>query len=70
MLELVLTDTWREANRDCKRSTWRKTKLLKQSRLDYFLLSDYLVFNFEDAIFPGYRSDHSMLPLSFDLERK
>ena len=43
MLEPGLTDIWREANPDCKRYTWRKTKPLKQSRLDYFLLSDYLV---------------------------
>ena len=55
MLELGLIDIWREANPDCKRYTWRKTKLLKQSRLDYFLLSVCLVSTFEDAdILPGY----------------
>ena len=73
MLELGLTDIWREANPDCKRYTWRKTKPLKQSRLDYFLLSDYLVSSFEDTdILPGYRSDHSMvtLKLRFGKEMK
>ena len=73
MLELGLTDIWREANPDCKRYTWRKTKPLKQSRLDYFLLSDYLVSSFEDTdILPGYRSDHSMvtLKLHFGKEMK
>ena len=73
MLELGLTDIWRKANPDCKRYTWRKTKPLKQSRLDYFLLSDYLVSSFEDTdILPGYRSDHSMvtLKLRFGKEMK
>ena len=73
MLELGLTDIWREANPECKRYTWRKTKPLKQSRLDYFLLSDYLVSSFEDTdILPGYRSDHSMvtLKLRFGKEMK
>ena len=63
MLELGLTDIWREANPDCKH-TWRKIKPLKQSRLDCFLLSDYLVSSFEDTdILPGYHSDHPMVTL-------
>ena len=73
MLELGLTDIWREANPDCKRYTWRKTKPLKQSWLDYFLLSDYLVSSFEDTdILSGYRSDHSVvtLKLRFGKEMK
>ena len=73
MLELGLTDIWREANPDCKRYTWRKTKPLKQSRRDYFLLSDYLVSSFEDTdILPGYRSDCSVvtLKLRFGKEMK
>ena len=36
MLELGLADIWREANPDCKRYTWRKTKPLRQSKLDFF----------------------------------
>ena len=64
MLELGLSDIY-------KRYTWRKTKPLKQSRLDYFQLSDYLVSNFENAdIVPGYHSDNLVLPLSFALEKK
>ena len=31
MLELDLTDIWRENNPDCKRDTWRKANPLKQS---------------------------------------
>ena len=70
MLELGLTDIWREANPDCKRYTWRKTKPLKQSRLDYFLLSDYLVSSFEDTFFLDIGLTIQWLPLSFALEKK
>ena len=73
MSELELTDIWRENNPDCKCYKWRKATPLKQSRLDYFLLSDYLIWNFEDAdIRPGYRADHSIvdLKLSFGTESK
>ena len=64
MIQLELTDIWRENNPECKRFTWRKTSPLKQSRLDFFLLSDYLIWHFEDTdILPGYRSDHSMITL-------
>ena len=73
MSELELRDIWRENNPDCKRYTWRKATPLEQSRLDYFLLSDALIWNFEDAdIRPGYRSDHSIvdLKLSFGTESK
>lgn len=64
MLELVLTDVWREGNPDCKRYTWRRPSPFQQSRLDYFLMSDYLFWYFEDAdIIPGYRTDHSLITL-------
>ena len=62
--ELTLADVWRENNPESRRYTWRKPTPLKQSRLDYFLLSEYLYWYFEDAdILPGYRSDHSMVTL-------
>ena len=71
MLELGLTDIWREANPDCKHYTWRKIKPLKQSRLDCFLLSDYLASSFEDTdILPGYRSDHSVVTLKLRFGKK
>lgn len=64
IIELNLTDVWRENNPQTKRFTWRRTSPLKQSRLDFFLLSEDLMWNFEDAdIVPGYRSDHSMVIL-------
>lgn len=75
ILELGLTDIWREGNPQCKRYTWRKPTPLKQSRLDFFLISDYLMWNFKDAeILPGYRSDHSLITLKLesgkDIKRK
>lgn len=64
MSDLVLTDVWREGNPECRRFTWRRQTPLQQSRLDFFLLSDYLFWYFEETdILPGYRSDHSMITL-------
>ena len=56
ILELELTDVWRENNPQCKRYTWWKPNPLKQTRLDFILLSDHLMWHFDDAdILPGYR---------------
>ena len=55
ILELELTDVWRENNPQCKHYTWRKPNPLKQARLDFILLSDHLMLHFDDAdILPGY----------------
>ena len=73
ILELELTDVWRENNPQCKRYTWRKPNPLKQARLDFILLSDHLMWHFDDTdILPGYRSDHSivMLKLKFGKDIK
>ena len=63
-----LTDIFRHYNPDKKRYTWHKSKPLKQARLDYFLVSS----SFTDLIIntdikPSYRSDHSILELSFSI---
>lgn len=64
MSDLELNDVWRESNLECRRFTWRKNSPLQQSRLDFFLLSDYLYWYLEDTdILPGYRSDHSIITL-------
>ena len=73
ILELELTDVWRENNPQCKRYTWRKPNPFKQARLDFILLSDHLMWHFDDTdILPGYRSDHSivMLKLKFGKDIK
>ena len=43
IIELELTDIWRENNPQCKRYTWRKTTPSKQGRLVGFFvpLSDH-----------------------------
>ena len=73
IINLDLTDIWRDLNPDTRRYTWRRTTPLQQSRLDFFLVSDTLVQFVEDAdIKYGYRSDHSMivLKMSFGTEIK
>lgn len=60
-----LTDPFRKLYPNLKRYTWRRSKPLKQSRLDFFLISDS-IFNqvCKVQIEPSYRSDHSMVILS------
>ena len=48
-----------------KRYSWRRKNLIKQARLDYFLVSESLTDLIADCnIKPGYRSDHSILELN------
>ena len=73
MLDLGLADVWRDNNPEVKRFTWRRSNPLKQGRLDFFLISDYLISYFENCdIHSSYRSDHSMisLTLKFGKEEK
>ena len=59
-----LVDPFRELHPEEKRYTWRKRSPLKQSRLDFFLISDNLLPSLKDStIEPGYRSDHSIITL-------
>ena len=60
--ELNLTDPFREFQQDDKKFTWRKTNPIKQSRLDFFLVSDTILHSITDSnILPGYRTDHSII---------
>lgn len=64
MDDLQLVDYYRVLNPGKKIFTWRKKTPLKQSRLDYILISNSLsniVENFD--IKSGYRSDHSIVVL-------
>ena len=66
--ELELIDPWRNSNQDLKMYTWRQKSPLKQSRLDYFLVSDDIHMNTADVrILPGYKTDHSAIVLSVAL---
>ncbi|KAJ8026875.1 hypothetical protein HOLleu_31834 [Holothuria leucospilota] len=68
MKNLDLFDVWRVFHPITKRFTWRQKNPLKQSRLDYFLVSSGLLNTVTTAtITPGYRSDHFMINSSFRL---
>ena len=68
---LELVDIFRMVYPNKKAYTWRKFNTIKQSRLDYFLISDALVtdVSFVD-ILPGYRSDHSIITLCIKTDMK
>ena len=62
-----LLDVWRVHNPDSRRYTWRQHQTLKQSRLDYFLISSELNSKFTSCdIKPGYRTYHSLIDIKFD----
>lgn len=65
MINLDVTDIWRDLNPELRRFTWRRSNPVQQSRLDFFLVSDLLSADILDAdILPGYRTDHSLIVLS------
>jgi len=70
---LDLVDPWRCNNKNVRRFTWRQTRPFKQSRLDFFLISEELLnFVKNTNILPGYRTDHSLVSINFcfsDLDR-
>ena len=66
--ELNMVDPFREIYDDLKRFTWRKTNPIKQARLDFFLISETLMQSVNDLeILPSYRSDHSTVVLSIEI---
>ena len=62
---LNLADAYRYFHPISKRFTWRRRNPLKQSRLDYFLISSPLTDLISNiGIRAGYKSDHSILYMS------
>ena len=61
--EFNLIDIWRIKNPGILRFTWRRNKpKLIQSRLDYWLLSAALNYDYQTSdIIPGFRTDHSAI---------
>ena len=54
-----LNDIYRHLHSDTKRYTWRKKSPLKQSRLDFFLLSEFLIHKIKKTnIVVSYIFDH------------
>ena len=65
---LDLIDVYREFHPLTKRYTWRKRNPVKQSRLDFFLVTESLLSSITSAdIEASYRSDHSPITLNFKL---
>ena len=72
ILNLDLTDVWRDLNAGCKRSTWRRPAPLQQkSPINVFLISESMVPYVEqtDSQY-GYRLDHSTTVLEFCKRKK
>lgn len=64
MSENCLIDIFRELYPNKKAFSWRRFNSNKQGRLDYFLISEDLFGIVKDCkIYPGYRSDHSIVTL-------
>ena len=62
--EYNLLDCWRTLNPDVRRYTWRQSNPVRQSRIDYWLITSPLL-NMIDLcdIQPSYKSDHSLITL-------
>ena len=67
--EFNLIDFWRALNPGVRRYTWRQggsASTLKQSRLDYWLVSTHMMYNLENVdIETSLRSDHSIITIDF-----
>ena len=64
--EYNLLDCWRILNPNFKRFTWRQPNPVRQSRIDYWLISSSLINMVSDCdIQPSYKSDHSLITLEF-----
>ena len=63
-------DVWRVQNENKKKFTWRRLNPdKKQSRLDFFLVSENAFqYVHESSIVPGYRTDHSGILIKFKLQ--
>ena len=64
MTEFDLVDIYRKVYPTKRIYTWRRFNTIKQSRLDYFLISDALSVDILNVdIQPGYRTDHSLVTI-------
>lgn len=62
--QLDLVDIWRVRNPDTHRYTWRRSHPLTQSRLDYWLIPQELIYSVEICdIKPSIKTDHSLITL-------
>jgi exonuclease III len=67
MEDMNLVDIWRIINPEARRYTWRmaKNNKIQQSRLDYFIVANNLIYNIENCnIENSLYSDHNPVQLS------
>lgn len=68
--ECGLIDCWRKLNAEKQSFTWTQPNSNKRARLDYFLISEDFFSDIDEVnILPGYRTDHSMILLSFKFNK-
>ena len=68
--KLDLTDIWRTINPELERFTWCQKSPTVQCRLDFFLISQNLITNVNNAdIKPGYKTDHSLITVELLLNQ-
>ena len=72
VLEMIiqnsLIDVWWEMNVEKREYTWFRRNPIKKARLDYFLISESLFAEVDEScIYPGYRTDHSMIMMQLQL---
>lgn len=64
-----LIDPWRIYNLNDKMYTLQRRNLIKQARLDFFLISEEpMSIVSQVKILPGYRTDHSLLFLELQID--
>lgn len=64
-----LKDPWRIYNPNDKMYTWQRRNPIKQAWLDFFLISEELIFIVSQVkILTGYRTDHSLLFLELKID--
>lgn len=63
---LELLDPWRTCYPNDRKYTWRQCSPIKQSRLDFFLVTEDLFSLMKNTnIIPGYKTDHSAITFTF-----
>ena len=63
---LELLDPWRTCYPNDRKYTWRQCSPIKQSRLDFFLVTEDLFSLMKNtSIIPGYKTDHSAITFTF-----
>ena len=68
IIQNSLIDVWREMNVEKREYTWFRRKPIKKARLDYFLIAESLFAEVDEScIYPGYRTDYSMIMMQLQL---